>query len=287
MNMELKDSRGMEFRPFEPPVRVVSLVPSITELILDLGLTEHEVVGRTQYCAHPAGRVEKISVVGGTRDFEVEAVLALKPDLVIASREENSKDRVEELEGGKGGRRVRIFVTDPTSFKDALQMIEDLGKLVGRAREAISLTDRIRELKSTLNPPTRASAIYLIWMEPFMTVAPSTFISDMLRLAGYVNAIWPSWLQERKFRSEEAARYPEITLEEIIALRPGSILLASEPFGFREEYVEQLRDQIADLDSSFAGKVSIRLVNGEYFSWYGSRMELALEEFQRGLMETP
>ncbi len=119
-----------------------------------------------------------------------------------------------------------------------------------------------------------------------MTVAPGTFISSMLRYAGFVNAIWPSWLADRTFPTPEAARYPVITLPEVVALAPGTILLPSEPHPFTGDEAEALASEFAGLDPRFGRRVRIRRVDGELFSWYGSRMELALESFSTGLSET-
>lgn len=283
--MSITDARGELFEPFEPPVRVMSLVPSITELLLDLGLSTREVIGRTDFCIHPRGVIDRIPAVGGTKSLSVDSVLALEPQLVIAGREENLREAVEELE--RRGNGLRVFVTDPTDFESAITMIREIGTLVGRGVQAAALADHIVSLSLRVDPPTRRSAIYLIWMNPFMTVAPGTFIDDMLKLAGYVNAIWPSWLHGREYKSPEAARYPEIKAADMAALKPRNILLSSEPYPFREDHVEQLRWELAVHDEEFAEEVEIELVNGEYFSWYGSRMELALETFLRKFLETP
>lgn len=283
--MSIVDARGESFEPFEPPVRVISLVPSITELLLDLGLSTREVIGRTDFCIHPRGVVDRIPGVGGTKSFSVDAVLALEPELVVANREENTREAVEKL--ASRGKDLRVFVTDPTDFVSAVAMIRDVGNLVGRGAEAAALADRIESLSELVDPPTRTPVLYLIWMNPFMTVAPGTFVDDMLRMAGYVNAIWPSWLEEQEFPSPEAARYPEITAGGMAALRPGSILLSTEPFPFRQDHIEQLRWELAIHNEQFAERVQIELVNGEFFSWYGSRMELALETFLKQFSETP
>ena len=281
MSSSLADARGRKFKPLRAPVRVVSLVPSLTELLFDLGLREEEVVGRTRFCVHPAGRVENVPVVGGTKSINVAEVLALQPDLVIAGREENPKEAIEKIEDAESP--PRVFVTNPESLDEALDMIRDIGVLIGRRGDAQKIAERIDGLRSRLDPPSRGTALYLIWMKPFMTVAPGTFIHDMMRLAGYRNAIAPSHMEGHRSGSRIAARYPEITVADIAAIGPDSILLSSEPFPFEEEHVGLLRQQLAAIDAGYAGRASIRVVNGEHFSWYGSRLMTALEAFEREL----
>ncbi len=280
----LLDARGLPCEPFPAAPRIVSLVPSITELLFDLGLGRSEIVGRTRYCVRPAAAVGAVPVIGGTRDVSIEQVLALEPGLVIASREENRRADIEAIEAVAAG--PRVFVVDPTSFVAAVAMIRTLGALIGRAEPAEELAVRIETLARAIDPPSRGSVLYLVWSDPWMTVAPGTFISDMLTRAGYLNAIWPSWLTARSFFSPEAARYPELTLEEIVALAPGTILLPSEPYAFTDRDAEELAETLAGLDARFARRVKIRTVDGELYAWYGSRMETALQRFAEDLDET-
>jgi len=278
------DARGLPCGPFTPPVRIVSLVPSLTELLFDLGLGRSEVVGRTRYCRHPAAAVGLVPEVGGTRDVAIEKVLALAPDLILAGREENRRTDVEELEQVDGG--PRVFVVDPTSLADALHLIRSLGVLIGRTDAAGELVTRIEALARSIDPVSRGSALYLVWKDPWMTAAPGTFISDMLVQAGFVNAIWPSWLTGRAFSSPEAARYPELTLDEIVALAPGTILLPSEPYAFTPADADDLARACSEINSRFARRVKIHCVDGELYSWYGSRLEVALGRFADDLAET-
>ncbi len=283
MTRTLVDARGKNFLPFRRPIRVVSLVPSLTELLFDLGLTEAEVVGRTRFCVHPAGRVEKVPVVGGTKSFSTEEVLALRPELVLANREENPKEAIEEIEETENG--PAAYVTDPTSLEEAVIMIRDLGVLVGRDAEAEAMAGRIEDLHHRLRPPSRGTALYLIWLRPYMCVAPGTYIHDMLRQIGFTNAISPSCQKGRGHACPEAARYPELSLRDMVILNPRHILLASEPFPFQHEHVERLRRELAGVDEEFAATVLIRLVEGEHYSWYGSRLEAALQSFIDELSE--
>ncbi|MFO7767422.1 MAG: helical backbone metal receptor [bacterium] len=282
MAERVTDVRGVVFEPFEPPVRVVSLVPSITELLFDLGLEPgEEIVGRTRFCVRPPGRVEQVPAVGGTKTVETGQVLGLDPDLVVANRDENPREIVGELERTPDG--PGVFVTDPASFDEAVRMIRELGRLVGRTRQGASMAEQVEVLRSELPDRDRGTALYLIWTEPYMSVSPETFVHDMLRLAGYENVIGPSFLHVHDYRAPGAARYPEVTVKEIMALRPDHILLASEPFPFEEKHAQRLRLRLAEQDPDYAEEVEVRLVDGECYSWYGSRLLEALRTFRREL----
>jgi len=272
------------FDPYEPPLRVISLVPSITELLFDLGLEPaKEIVGRTRFCDRPPGRVDPVPTIGGTRTVEVDEVLGLEPELVIANRDENPREIVEELESRAEG--PDVFVTDPASFDEAVRMIRDIGRLTGRPRPGGSIASEITELRDQLPEKDRGTALYLIWTEPYMSVSPETFVHDMLRLAGYQNVIGPSFLYVHDYRSPGAARYPEVTVKEVIALRPDHVLLASEPFPFEAKHAQRLRKQLAEQDPAYAEEVGIRLVDGQYYSWYGSRLLDALRSFRQELQQ--
>ena len=282
MAERVTDVRGVAFEPFQPPVRVISLVPSITELLFDLGLEPgEEILGRTRFCIRPPGKVEQVPTVGGTKTVETGEVLALGPGLVVANRDENPRETVEELEQTPGG--PGVFVTDPASFDEAVRMIREVGRLVGRAEEGTSMADEVEGLRAQLPDRDRGTALYLIWTQPYMSVSPETFVHDMLRLAGYENVIGPSFLHVHDYRAPGAARYPEVTVKEILALRPDHILLASEPFPFEEKHAVRLRGRLAEQDPDYAGAVEIRLVDGEYYSWYGSRLLAALRAFRNEL----
>ena len=253
------DARGRTLALAAPPRRIVSLVPSQTELLADLGL-DAEVVGLTRFCVHPAGWKAAKQIVGGTKNVNVERVAALAPDLVLANLEENVREQVEALDAV-----APVFVTDVATVDDALAMILTVGWLIGQSERAEALAEEIGQGFAALaaGPPLRVC--YLIWRDPWMTVGGDTFIHDVLRRASLANVFG------------EQMRYPEVTAEEIAAAEPDVILLSSEPFPFGEAH-------IAEIERTLPG-VPVRLVDGELFSWYGSRMRL-MPPYVAGLRNT-
>ena len=237
--------------------RIVSLVPSQTELLYDLGL-EDEVVGITKFCIHPTDWYRNKPRIGGTKNIKIPAIQDLKPDLIIANKEENVKEQVGEL-----ARDHDVFVTDVNNLSDATSMIKDLGLLVGKTKEALQISNKIedafKKLKDVTSIKRKIKAAYLIWKDPFMAAGGHTFINDILQ---YCNL-------ENIFSSKE--RYPEITLEQ---LRNNCelILMSSEPYPFREKHLKEMELQIPG--------VKIILADGEMFSWYGSRLLKAVDYFK-------
>jgi ABC-type Fe3+-hydroxamate transport system substrate-binding protein len=230
-------------------VRIVSLVPSQTELLADLGLDE-EVVGLTRFCVRPEGWKERKTIVGGTKNLLPERIAAIRPTLTLANREENVREEVEPLAA-----LAPVHVTDVATVAEAVAMVRKVGGLVGRGREAEALAEEIEAGFASLRPGRTRRAVYLIWREPYMTVGGDTFISDVMARAGLENVF------------ADLARYPEVTPQEIAAARPEVLLLSSEPYPFGEEHADELGRALPDVD--------IRLVDGEVFSWYGSRMRYA------------
>jgi ABC-type Fe3+-hydroxamate transport system substrate-binding protein len=236
-------------RRLTPPVRIVSLVPSLTELLADLGLDD-EVVGLTRFCVRPECWKKRKAIVGGTKNVRVDRVEALRPDLVIANREENVREEVEAIAAF-----APVHVTDMGTVEEALAMIQEVGRLVGRAERAEALAAEIEAAFGALPQREPLRAAYLIWRHPYMTVGGDTFISDVMARGGLANVFG------------DRTRYPEVTAEDLAAARPDVVLLSSEPYPFGEEHV-------AELAAALPG-VPIRLVDGELFSWYGSRMRYA------------
>jgi len=229
------------------PRTIVSLVPSQTELLHDLGL-DNEVAGITKFCIHPAHWFRNKTRIGGTKDLRIEKIKALHPDLIIANKEENVREQVELL-----ARDFPVWVSDVNNLDDALQMIGSVGEITGRSEQGRQLASRIRQgfqELGALMPVLRAA--YLIWREPYMTVGGDTFIDNMLRAAGFSNI----------FGNRQ--RYPEV---DVAAIRDSGcelLLLSSEPYPFRQKNIDELQDQLPG--------VQIILVDGELFSWYGSRL---------------
>lgn len=227
--------------------RIVSLVPSLTELLADLDL-DKEVVGLTRFCVHPSGWKARKQIVGGTKNVRADRVLALDPDLIIANKEENTKADVEALQA-----HVPVLVTDIRTVDDSLAAIRTIGIRVGRRRGADALATTIAAAFADLKQVQPLRAVYLIWREPYMTIGSDTFIHDVMQRGGFYNVFG------------EAKRYPEVSPEDLVAAAPDVVLLSSEPYPFKEKHIVELRAWLPD--------TPIHLVNGELFSWYGSRMQ--------------
>jgi len=242
------------------PRRIVSLVPSQTELLFDLGL-EAEVVGITKFCVHPEQWFRTKTRVGGTKNVNIEAVRALQPDLIIANKEENVQEQVEALE-----QIAPVWVSNVNTLADAIEMIHSIGRITGKEDEAIAISNKIttglRELRQGINtavaPPLTC---YLIWKDPWMTIGGDTFISEMLMRGGFHNAF--AW----------AKRYPTITIEQIRERKCELLLLSSEPYPFKEKHIQELQQQLPE--------TTILLVDGEMFSWYGSRLLYAFDYIRK------
>lgn len=228
------------------PQRIVSLVPSQTELLYDLGL-EDRVVGITKFCVHPKCWFYEKQRVGGTKQVKLERILDLKPDLIIGNKEENTRADIETL-----AKHYPVWMSDIEDLPDALAMIREVGHLVGKKEAAANLAQQIDSSFEALQqlPPRRVA--YFIWQKPLMVAAPQTFIDTILKRWGLQNC----------FAHKE--RYPVITLAELQEAQPDYIFLSSEPFPFKEKHLETFR--------ATCPKAEVCLVDGELFSWYGSRL---------------
>ena len=244
--------------PF-PPQRIVSLVPSQTELLFGLGLAK-KVVGVTKYCIHPAEARRQAAVVGGTKNFDFEKIAALNPDLIIGNKEENYQAGIEQLAA-----EYPVWLSDINALPEALDMIRRVGFIAGVKEKADALASDIAASFAALAPsrPAQpaATAAYFIWRKPYMVAASGTFIDDMLHRAGFINAF------------PEHSRYPEITAEQLAAAAPSRIFLSSEPYPFGAKHVAEFQ-QICP-----GAKVDI--VDGELFSWYGSRLRESAAYFRQ------
>lgn len=250
------DDLGRTVRVPRGPRRIVSLCPSQTETLFALGLGG-QLVGRTRYCIHPAGKVSPITDIGGTKNPGIETILALEPDLVIAEKEENRPEDIAALEGN-----VPVYVTDVRSIPGALAMVRRLGKLCHRSSEAEALAGQIEERWRGLTPLARPLRVaYLIWRKPWMVAGGDTYIGDVLARCGLDNVF-----------AGHAGRYPETTLEEIGQLAPDVVLLSSEPYPFKDTHVQEFANRLPGS--------TVLLVDGEAFSWYGARMLPAADALQ-------
>jgi ABC-type Fe3+-hydroxamate transport system substrate-binding protein len=253
--------------PFsEAPVRIVSTVPSQTELLFDLGL-EESVVGITKFCIHPPEWFRTKTRVGGTKNLQIEKIRSLAPDLVLANMEENTKQDIESLASFS-----TVWVSDIVNLEDAKQMISTIGSICHRNTQAENLcfkidTDLDHYIRwQTEHDMKKHKAAYLIWKEPLITVGADTFIHHMMEYCGFINIF------------ADTNRYPQISMELLKKRleRTGEtnfLLLSSEPFPFREREVNYFRQYLP--------QTNIMLVDGEMFSWYGSRLLKSLDYFKK------
>lgn len=224
--------------------RIVSLVPSQTELLVDLGLRD-KLIGITKFCVHPQGLKKEVQLIGGTKNVKIDLVKSLAPDLVIGNKEENNQPDIEALE-----EILPTWMSDIFNLEDALEMIRKIGEITGTIEKAEEIISIIRTNFSRLGELKRSNkkVLYLIWKKPYIAVGPNTFIDSMLTTLGFQNVM-------------QQERYPEV---EMTGLTPDLIFLSSEPYPFKEKHLEELQNQFPES--------KVVLVDGEYFSWYGSRL---------------
>lgn len=248
---QLKKSLNFKKDDLEPaPARIVSLVPSQTELLHYLGL-DAEIAGITKFCVHPHSWFRHKTRVGGTKSPDLEKIRSLQPDLIIANKEENREEDILAL-----SEQFPVYVSDISTLEEALDMIVYIGRLTATNERAAELATAIRnnfELLKPIGRPLRAA--YLIWQKPFMAAGGGTFINDMMQRCGLQNI----------FGGTE--RYPETTIDQLKEKNCEVLLLSSEPFPFKQEHAETLRQELPG--------TKVLLVNGELFSWYGSRLLLS------------
>lgn len=235
------------------PQRIVSICPAITETLHSLGVGS-AVVGRTKYCIFPEEAVEKIAIVGGTKDPNPETVRALSPDLILAEKEENTKESVEELE-----RIAPVAVLEVQTVADSFRLIKDLGRLTGREEAAETLVTGIHQSWQAIPRIQNKRALYMMWRKPYMVVGDTTYIQSVMEHLGLENAA-----------KHLEGRYPAVTPELLQELKPDVVLLSSEPFPFSEKHQRELEDILPGTPSF--------LVDGEMF-WYGSKMKDASPYF--------
>jgi len=256
-SIRIRDDEGVTHHFRQAPQRIVSLVPSLTESVASLGGADR-LVAVTEWCVHPQDVVKTIPKVRGTKNPYVKKILELKPDLVLANREENRERHVVELR-----RHVPVFVTYPRSVFDALKTVKDLGVLL----EAPERAAEIAEACETLIDGIHESAdpyfhtACLIWRDPWMAVGPDTYIHDLLGHFGFVNV----------YRDEDG-RYPETSLQELSERGAEIVLLPSEPYEFQDNHREEVQ---AAVWQRVPG-CRVVLVDGSYLTWWGTRTLAAL-----------
>lgn len=259
MAIKLVDQIGIEHNFETSPQRIISLVPSQTELLFDLG-QESKIVGITKFCVHPYHFKTTKKSIGGTKKVHFEKIRLLQPDLIIANKEENTIEIVNEL-----SKVCPVWVTDVISFKDNSQMISDFGQLLNCRTEARKWNDKLAfalgDFQNFVKEKPIKKVAYFIWKNPFMVAGSNTFINELLKLNRLQNIY------------ENKGRYPEVELKKMrLEGDPDIVLLSSEPFPFKEE------------DAFEIGRVTHHattiFVDGEMFSWHGSRLLKAFEYFK-------
>jgi Periplasmic binding protein len=246
--------------------RIVCLVPSITELLCDLGL-ERQLVGRTGFCVHPWETVRRIPKVGGTKDVKLEKVRALEPTHVVVNVDENLKEDAEALAEFV----PEVVVTHPLEPRDNLDLYRQMGAAFGREAEAERLCERFErayERAAAGQRPT-ADVLYLIWRDPWMTIAPDTYISRTLALFGWRTLpAEPFVACQSEGDKQRTVRYPEVDLAGL-AGAADRVLLSSEPFHFKQRHVDEV--------AAVVPGATVSLIDGEMTSWYGSRAIAGLD----------
>lgn len=246
-------------------MRIVSLCPSLTELVFDLGRGA-DLVGRTKFCVHPADGVGAVERVGGTKNPKIERIIELRPDLVLLNEEENRREDAEALRAAG----VACHTCMPRTVEETAAMVRSIGAAIERKREAERIAAAIEagadRVKSAAKDHAPVRYAYLIWRRPWMTVSDDTFIASILALPGGVNVFGTS-----------PERYPEITAEELAAAAPDRVFLSSEPFPFKDVHADELAE------ASGLPREAFHFVDGELISWHGSRTVAGIDYAERVL----
>ena len=256
------DAVGVQHEPAGSDARIVSLVPSITELLFDLDLGE-QIVGRTQFCVHPASLVDDVPSLGGTKKINMERLRDLNPTHVILNIDENTKALAREI-----GKTVpNIIVTHPMVPRDNIDLFRLMGGIFRREAGADKLCTEFDKALRAVSVASRRSrerrVLYFVWKDPWMTVSRNTYIARMLDI-----------IRWRTILNDPAVRYPKVEITKSVLSKADVLLFSSEPYKFTEDDIEDFRETYG------CGSKTLRLVDGEMISWYGSRVIKGLEYLQ-------
>lgn len=254
--LEIKDQIGRSIQFKSPAKRVVSLVPSLTELVYDLAGKE-VLQGCTIWCVHPIGLKEELQIIGGTKNIQIETIRDLNPDLIVANREENLHEQLDPLL-----QEFPVYVSDIKNVDHCLACIKDLGQILAKENEASKLINKAKDLRASLLRKN-SNFLYFIWKNPYMVAGPDTYISALLEEIGFNN-----------LAPVNQERYPKLEWADIQELNPEIILLSSEPYAFNSE------DTLPFYQQDF----KVKVVDGERLSWYGSRLIKALEYLNKNTL---
>ncbi|MEN9510293.1 MAG: hypothetical protein RLZZ370_112 [Bacteroidota bacterium] len=245
------DQMGRSIMVPVQPKRIISLVPSQTELLYYLGVGS-SIAAQTIFCIHPKKESKQAVKIGGTKKLRMDAIRQLNPDLIIGNKEENERGQISEL-----AQDFPVWMSDIKNLNEAIEMIHSVGIMTNTEPKAKLLIGEIQEAFLGLSQQgKKGRALYLIWQDPWMAVGKETFIDDMLQRAGFENAVTTS-------------RYPELSTEQICNLDVSHIFLSSEPFPFRQQHLNSMK--------KLKPQCKVQLVDGELFSWYGSRLLLSAD----------
>lgn len=255
------DQTGTTLTLAATPMRIVSLVPSLTELLFDLGL-EDKIVGITKFCVHPYHLKSTKRIIGGTKKVHVEKIRLLQPDIIIANKEENTEEIVLAM------REIApVYVSNIVTIADTIAMIEEFGKIFSVRTQSRLWIDKINyglhDFTRFMNGKEPLKAVYFIWKDPYMVAGNNTFINEMMKLNHFINI----------YEGREG-RYPEVIVQKMkIQGDPEVLLLSSEPYPFKDEDAFELGRHTHHAKTIF--------VDGEMFSWYGSRIVKAFAYFKK------
>ncbi len=254
--MIFKDQINKTLKIKNTPQRIISLVPSLTELLIDLGL-EKQLIGVTRFCVHPKHIKNSKTIVGGTKKVNLNKILALKPDFILTNKEENTLEIVNNV-----SKIAPTFVSDLNTIDDVLLLINQLGDIFNCKKKSNLIINQIKtkqaDFKNFIKNKPNKKVAYFIWQNPFMVAGNNTFINELLKVNNFNNVF------------ENLNRYPEINIEKLPKL--DYIFLSSEPYPFKEKHIELFKNHT---------NAKVILVDGEYFSWYGSRLINAFDYFKK------
>lgn len=246
------DQTGYKITLARPPLRIISLVPSQTELLYYLDIRP---VGQTIFCIHPSNEFKGSNKIGGTKKLRLQKIRDLQPDLIIGNKEENDQEQIEKLRS-----EYPVWLSDIYTMDNAVEMIKRIGEITHKEKKANLLAYQISNGFSKLASLSYGSVLYLIWYNPYMASGCHTFIHSVLKKIGFQNVL-----------THENTRYPELSVEQIVNLNPENIFLSSEPFPFGEHHILELQKRLPTC--------KIHLVNGELYSWYGPRLLETLKKY--------
>ena len=261
MSAPVVDASGVALTLPAPPRRIVSLIPSVTEILFALGL-EEAVAGCTIYCSEPPDGVATKTRIGGEKNPRLELIREIGTDLVIANVEENARGHVETLRSWG----IPVFVTYPRTVAGGIELVRQLGQVTGAALRAAEMATmlerRLAEVSARQIGRARARVFCPIWRHPYMTINADTYVHDMLAVCGGDNVF-----------ARLPTRYPEISLADVAQAGPEVILLPDEPYRFRRPHMADFAP-FREIPAVRDGR--IHLVDGKLLSWYGPRIERAL-----------